>query len=92
MTERHNEKQFPFPYAQDETQKVAKEFGAVCTPHCFVFNQERVLKYKGRIDDNWQDPDAVTEHNLRDALAALVKGEEPPAHEVHAIGCSIKWK
>ncbi len=92
MKDKHKEKAYPFPYCYDETQKVAKAFGALCTPHCFVFNQQRILKYKGRIDNNWKDPSAATEHNLRDALAALVKGEEPPAHEVNAIGCSIKWK
>jgi len=92
MIERHNEKSFPFPYCRDESQEVAKAYGALCTPHCFVFNQERHLKYKGRIDDSWQDAEAATEHNLRDAIAALVAGNEPPAHEVNAIGCSIKWK
>jgi peroxiredoxin len=92
MVKKHNEKQYPFPYCHDASQEVAKAFGALCTPHCFVFNQERKLKYKGRIDDSWQDESAATEHNLRDAIAALVKGEEPPAHEVNAIGCSIKWK
>lgn len=86
------EKQYPFPYCFDETQNVAKSFGALCTPHCFVFNGDRVLKYKGRVDDNWQEPDKVTEHNLRDAIRAVLKGEEPPVHEVNAIGCSIKWK
>jgi peroxiredoxin len=92
MKERHDEKSFPFPYCFDESQETAKAFGALCTPHCFVFNQGRILKYKGRIDDNWQEPEKATEHNLRDAIAALVKDEEPPAHEVNAIGCSIKWK
>lgn len=92
MRARHDEKTYPFPYCQDESQKTAKAYGALCTPHCFVFDTQRRLKYKGRIDDNWQDEDAVTEHNLRDAITALVKGEEPPAHEVNAIGCSIKWK
>ncbi len=92
MKKRHDEKTFPFPYCHDETQDVAKAFGALCTPHCFVFNDHRKLKYKGRVDDNWGDPDSATEHNLRDALTALVKGEEPPSHEANAIGCSIKWK
>lgn len=92
MVERHNEKLYPFPYCVDESQSVAKAFGALCTPHCFVFNVDRKLKYKGRIDDNWRDGDSATEHNLRDAIAAVVNGDEPPAHEVNAIGCSIKWK
>ena len=88
----HTEKNFSFPYCYDESQEVAKAFGALCTPHCFVFNADRQLKYKGRIDDNWEDPSAVTEHNLHDALRALVDGNEPPVHEANAIGCSIKWK
>ncbi len=92
MRVRYEEKGFPFPYCHDESQEVAKSFGALCTPHCFVFDQDRKLKYKGRVDDNWEHPDKVTEHNLHDAVAALVKGQEPPAHEVNAIGCSIKWK
>ncbi len=92
MKDRHDEMNYPFPYCLDESQDIARSFGALCTPHCFVFNDARELKYKGRVDDNWQNPALVTEHNLRDAIAALVKGEEPPAHEVNAIGCSIKWK
>ncbi len=92
MKVRREEKGFPFPYCFDESQEVAKSYGALCTPHCFVFDRERTLKYKGRVDDNWREPDQVTEHNLRDAIAALVKGEEPPVHEMNAIGCSIKWK
>lgn len=92
MKVKHNENGYPFPYCFDESQEVAKAFGALCTPHCFVFDEKRTLQYKGRVDDNWKDPSAVTEHNLRDAIAALVKGEEPPVHEANAIGCSIKWK
>ncbi len=79
-------------YCYDETQEVANSFGALCTPHCFVFDRERVLKYKGRVDDNWEHPEEVTEANLYDAIQALENGQEPPVHEVHAIGCSIKWK
>lgn len=92
MQKLSQQKSYPFPYCMDETQEAAKAFGALCTPHCFVFNHERRLKYKGRVDDNWSDPSAVSEHNLREAIAALLKGEEPPAHEANAIGCSIKWK
>lgn len=92
MKAKHKEKGYPFPYCYDETQKVAKAFGALCTPHCFVFNQRRQLQYKGRIDDNWKEPAAVADHSLKDALQAMVKGEEPAVHEANAIGCSIKWK
>lgn len=92
MKKRHDEKAYPFPYCFDASQEIAKAYGALCTPHCFAFDRERKLKYKGRIDDHWRDSEAVTEHNLRDAVAALVRGEEPPSHEVNAIGCSIKWR
>lgn len=92
MKVRAQEKAYPFPYCRDESQDAAKAYGALCTPHCFVFGPERTLKYKGRIDDDWEHPDRATEHNLRDAVAALAKGEEPPVHAIHAIGCSIKWK
>ncbi len=92
MILRYREKAFPFPYCQDATQEVAKNFGALCTPHCFVFGRDRTLKYKGRVDDNWKDPVAVQHHNLRDALAAVVKDEEPEVKEANALGCSIKWK
>ena len=92
MEVRYKEKGFPFPYCHDKTQKVAKSFGALCTPHCFVFDQTRHLQYKGKIDDSWKDEKAVTEHTLRDAIAAVVKGETPAVTEANAIGCSIKWK
>lgn len=100
MKEVHDEVGFLFPYCFDESQEVAKAYGALCTPHCFVFtcpepgrgNQERTLQYKGRVDDNWENPNAVKEHNLRDAISALSEGEEVPVKEANAIGCSIKWK
>jgi peroxiredoxin len=92
MKARHDEKEYPFPYCHDESQETAKAFGALCTPHCFVFDVNRTLKYKGRIDDNWKEPESATEHNLHDALEALVDGKEPPVHEMNAIGCSIKWR
>jgi thiol-disulfide isomerase/thioredoxin len=92
MKIRYREKGFPFPYCRDETQQAARAFGALCTPHCFVFDGSRLLRYKGRIDDNWKDPKAVLHHDLRDAIAALVKGKDPEVQEANAIGCSIKWK
>lgn len=92
MKRRHKEKAFPFPYCYDETQEVAKAYGALCTPHCFVFDRQRKLQYKGRIDDNWKKLQEAKMHDLRDALAALVKNEVPKVQEANAIGCSIKWK
>jgi len=92
MQRKHDKNAYPFPYCFDESQSVAKAYGALCTPHCFVFDSERVLRYKGRIDNNWEDPSAVTERNLQDALQALVEGHEVEVKEANAIGCSIKWK
>ncbi len=92
MKELAERKAFPFPYCHDESQEIAKAYGALCTPHCFVFDEERKLKYKGRVDDNWEEPDNVTEHNLRDACRALVEGKKPEVSEANAIGCNIKWK
>lgn len=92
MKIRYKEKGFPFPYCHDESQAVAKSFGALCTPHCFVFDQHRRLQYKGRIDDSWKNPAAVKEENLKDAIAVALKGEAPAKSEANAIGCSIKWK
>jgi peroxiredoxin len=92
MQERYKEKGFPFPYCHDESQEVAKAYGALCTPHCFVFNRERLLQYKGCVDDNWKDAKNVMHHYLRDAIAQVVKGEIPEVPEANALGCSIKWK
>ena len=80
-----------FDYLYDETQEVAKAYKAVCTPDVFVFDADRVLRYHGRVDDNWQDENAVTKHELRDALNALLRGEEVTKQHP-SMGCSIKWK
>lgn len=92
MQTKHAELGYTFPYCYDETQEVAEAYGALCTPHCFVFDAERSLQYKGQIDDNWESEDAVTKRTLKDAIAALVAGETPEVQEANAIGCSIKWK
>lgn len=92
MKVRYDEKGFPFPYCHDETQEVAKMYGALCTPHCFVFDQARTLQYKGRVDDNWKEPGAVQQRDLFNALNALVNGQVPAVQEANAIGCSIKWR
>ncbi|HBH19511.1 MAG TPA: thioredoxin family protein [Candidatus Peribacter riflensis] len=92
MKERYQEKGYPCPYCFDETQEVARSFGALCTPHCFVFGRDRTLQYKGRVDDNWEHPDQVKHRDLWNAIDALVENREPPVPEANAIGCSIKWK
>jgi peroxiredoxin len=92
MKKRAQERKFNFTYLRDESQNVAKAYGASHTPHLFVFNKDRKLSYTGRIDDNWQEPAKVVHQYLRDALSALVEGREPETKETFAIGCTIKWK
>ena len=90
MVERAKARGYNFPYLRDESQEVARAYGAERTPHIFVFDQNRKLRYTGRIDDNWQNPKAVKSHDLRNALDALLAGKEPP-YNTPAIGCTIKW-
>lgn len=91
MVDRGKEKGFNFLYLRDETQQVAKEYGAVCTPHVFAFDQSKKLQYKGRIDDS-RYPDQVKVHDLRNALDSILQGKTPPVQETRPFGCSIKWK
>ncbi|MGQ9487109.1 MAG: thioredoxin family protein [Armatimonadota bacterium] len=86
------EKDYPFPYLFDETQEVARAYNAVRTPEFFVFDQARTLKYHGRLDDNWEQPDQVQHQYLRDAIEALLKGELPSHSDVAPVGCTVKWK
>ncbi len=92
MVKRAEEKKFNFVYLQDESQAVARAYGASHTPHIFVFNQKKELSYTGKIDDNWQHPTQVKVTFLKNALSALVEGKEPAEPETFAIGCTIKWK
>jgi hypothetical protein len=91
MITRSKEKGFNFPYLRDETQEIARKYGAICTPHIFLFNQQRVLSYKGRFDDN-RNPTDVKSHDLRNAIDAVLSGKTPAVQETRPFGCSIKWK
>lgn len=91
MKERAKEKEFTFPYVRDDSQAVARAYGAVCTPHLFVLDGDRKLAYEGRIDDSWQEPDGAKSHDLRDALEALLAGKPVPNPQTNPMGCSIKW-
>lgn len=86
------EKGFNFPYLHDESQEVAKAYGAERTPEIFLFDQKGVLRYHGAPDDNYEDPGAVQAHYLRDALDAVLEGEMPPTAQTPPQGCTIKWK
>lgn len=95
MQKRAKEKGFTFPYLVDETQQVAKAYGATKTPHVYLLqknNNKLVVKYIGTIDDNYQDANEVKEPYLANAIEALLAGETIPTVETKAVGCSIKWK
>lgn len=92
MQEIAEEYNYPFPYLYDETQDVARRYGAVCTPDFFVFDDARQLRYRGRLDDNWKEASEAERHDLRRAIDALLAGEEPDPEQVASMGCSIKWK
>ena len=81
-----------FPYLLDVSQETAKAYDAVCTPDIYVYGTERKLLYRGRIDDNWEHEEKVTQRNLKEALDCIVAGKEVPREQISSIGCSIKWK
>ena len=82
---------FVFPYLIDETQEVAKGYGAVCTPDFFVFDSAKKLQYRGRLDNSWKDASKVTSEELKAALEAMLAGNPVSTNQLPAMGCSIKW-
>lgn len=91
MVKRAKERGYNFPYLRDKTQNIAKTFGASYTPEVFVFDENRILKYHGRIDDNWQEPDKVTKKHLKEAIGALLQNKVIDRPDTQAIGCTVKW-
>jgi peroxiredoxin len=84
---------FTFPLCYDATQTVAKAYHAVCTPDFFVFDRDRVLVYRGQLDDSRPGSDRpVTGRDLRAALDAVLDGRPVAAEQRPSIGCGIKWK
>jgi peroxiredoxin len=81
---------WPVPYLRDESQDVAREFGAKTTPDVFVFDADGRLRYRGAPDADHMDPGQNAAW-LRDALDALLAGEDPPRAETEPVGCSVKW-
>lgn len=95
MQERAKEKEFPFPYAMDETQNVAKAYGARRTPHVFLLKKEKTgfrVVYIGAIDDNARDPESVETRFVSEAITAIKDGRQPDQSATKAIGCTIKWR
>ena len=87
------EKGFTFPYLYDgDTQATAKAYGCLATPHVFLFDRERKLRYKGRYDDSrFADAATVTSHDARNAVEALLAGRPVPVELTPVMGCSTKW-
>jgi peroxiredoxin len=84
---------YTFPYLHDEDQTVAMAFTAMCTPDLFLFDSDRRLAYRGRLDESRPDSGTpVTGRDLRAAIDALLAGERPSPDQFPSMGCSIKWK
>jgi peroxiredoxin len=92
MKIRAKQKKFNFPYLYDgNTQSVAKAYGPVATPHVFIFDKERKLRYQGRIDDVEKPTKTPNSLDTRNAIEALLAGKEPAVQTTKVFGCSIKW-
>jgi peroxiredoxin len=91
LAERAQLKNYSFTYLHDLDQSVAKSFGAVCTPDFFVYDMQRRLQYRGRLDDSWKDPSKVTSRELHDASIQIAQGRGGPQMQSSSMGCSIKW-
>jgi hypothetical protein len=84
---------FPFPYLLDESQQVAKAYGAVCTPDFFGYNADLQLQYRGRLDESRKEaasPDV--RRDLFEAMKQVAQTGAGPAEQIPSMGCSIKWR
>lgn len=91
MKARAQQKSFPFPYLYDETQKIARAYGAENTPGFFLLDRQRRVAYMGAMDDQ-DDATKVKEKFLEEAVNAVLKGEKPRVQETWARGCAIRWQ
>ena len=84
---------YPFPYLLDETQEVARAYGAICTPDFFGYNSNLELQYRGRLDASGMKPsDENTRRDLVEAMSEIAKTGKGPREQIPSMGCSIKWK
>lgn len=85
--------QYPFPYLLDETQEIARAYGAVCTPDFFGYNAELQLRYRGRLDASTARPaDVGSRRELLEAMKLIADTGQGPEEQIPSMGCSIKWK
>jgi peroxiredoxin len=92
MVERMLEHGFPWVYLHDETQDVARAYGALRTPHFYVFDRERLLIYTGRALDNPRQPEKTKVHDLDRALEEHLAGKGVTVPVTNPIGCNVKWE
>lgn len=92
MVRMAKKKNYKYPFLFDETQEVAKAYGATNTPHVFMLTRELKVAYIGAIDDSARDAEAATKHFVEDAVNALMAGKPVPVTKTKAIGCGIRWK
>jgi thiol-disulfide isomerase/thioredoxin len=91
MKVRAKDRGWAFPYLYDgETEAMSRRYGPVATPHVFVFDAERKLRFVGRVDDG-EDPAKVTTHDARNAIEAVLAGKPVPVETTKVFGCSVKW-
>lgn len=91
MVARMNEQKFPWTYLYDSTQEVAKAYGALRTPHFYVFDKDRKLVYTGRGNDSPRDTSKMTVNDLENALSEHLAGKAVTADVTNPIGCNVKW-
>jgi peroxiredoxin len=91
MKLRANESKWPFPYLRDDTQQIARSYGATVTPHFFVLDEDRKIAYMGAFDDSF-DVEQVEKHYLIDAVDALLEGKAPRVKESLQRGCAIEFE
>ncbi len=83
---------YPFPYLLDASQKVAKTYGAVCTPDFFGYNTDLELQYRGRLDASRKEELPDARRDLYEAMTQVVQTGHGPKDQIPSMGCSIKWK
>lgn len=88
---RAKQKNYSFIYLHDESQDVAKKFGAICTPDYFVYDGQAKLAYRGRLDDSWKEPSLVKTRELYEAVLEIAAGKPVSKPQTPSMGCSIKW-
>ncbi len=88
-----NKYNYPFPYLFDETQEIAKAYGAICTPDFFGYNKSYELQYRGRLDDSgMKSSSKQSKRDLLEAMTEVANTGNGPKQQIPSIGCSIKWK